>query len=83
MKDSLSPVLFGGKFEMLKAAQADDKPHAQVSIQPVEEQKEGAGEIAPGLMRAPSQATASVEEIQKEIKMDLGFKYLDVVCGSQ
>ena len=56
MKDSMSPVLFGGKIE------AEKKETREAE----EEKKEGPGH----------------EDIEKLILYDLGYKYIDVVCGS-
>jgi hypothetical protein len=62
MKESLVPVLFGGKIQIEKKKES------------VEEEKKDDGE--PPLV-ANEQVAA-----EKEFKLDHGFKYNDVVCGS-
>ncbi len=62
MKESLVPVLFGGKIQIEKKKET------------VEEEKKNDGE--PPLV-ANEQVAA-----EKEFKLDHGFKYNDVVCGS-
>ena len=62
MKESLVPILFGGKIYTEKKKGND------------EEEKKNNGEPP---LNPNDQAAA-----EKELKLDLGFKYNDVVCGS-
>jgi hypothetical protein len=62
MKESLVPVLFGGKIQIEKKKES------------VEEEKKNDGEP---LLVSNEQVAA-----EKEFKLDHGFKYNDVVCGS-
>lgn len=62
MKESLVPILFGGKIQIEK--KKDN----------VEEEKKNDGE--------PPLTSSDQIAAEKEFKLDLGFKYNDVVCGS-
>lgn len=62
MKESLVPVLFGGKIQIEKKKES------------VEEEKKNDGE--------PPMVASEQVAAEKEFKLDHGFKYNDVVCGS-
>lgn len=62
MKESLVPVLFGGKIQIEKKKES------------IEEEKKNDGE--------PPQVANEQVAAEKEFKLDHGFKYNDVVCGS-
>lgn len=64
MKESLVPILFGGKINIEKKRENQE-----------EEKKNDGGEH-------PPLSTNDNVAAEKEFKLDHGFKYNDVVCGS-